>query len=304
MFVFLLCACNGAATTAPVPIEEPPPRPPEPVEVEPPPRPALPPLPPADPRVTAIFADAETFRPRDFTEAMDATLKLGPDTLPSLLRLTTETSSEYRLWALCEAIQRLEVRDERVPYHLREKLGAKSELVVSSCGQAIAHSLPLGSPDLTDVLAVIDDGRHSCSTRRNLALGLREPSVCRAMQQRIPRGGCDAEIGTYGLSACPDVEERLLAVAGGDDHPQRVREIALFQLKSRAPLPHGRWVYLGFVDSDQRTNGMADALYLLAEVGTEEDLPLLQKVIDEDPHGGESIHAIQARRAIRAIRQR
>lgn len=254
-----------------------------------------------------LFTGAETMMPGPAYDTLQKAVAMGEPALPSILALAVETDHPNRLFLLCEAIERMDVRDDRVALYLEPKLRSDSPFVVSVCGQAVAHSLPVGSEDLPLVWRLVTDPSIDCNTRRNIAAALREPAACETMAAMSLRPGCDQMTGVYGLGSCPGSQDRLLAIAGDAGAGLDVREGALAMLRRLEPAPQGRDLYLWWIragDEPGPSNCRAFALELLADVGTRDDLPLLRQIIRDDPYDGEGIDAVNARKAIRAIERR
>ncbi|MCA9490738.1 MAG: hypothetical protein KC621_12500 [Myxococcales bacterium] len=253
-------------------------------------------------QVEVILRDAERFYPSQFSEAMRRIMPLGAAALPELLELAAQTEDQHRLFAICEAVQRLDIADASIADALTPKLRHPKWVVRSTCGSAIADTLPQGADNRIIVDLAMSDPE--CSVRMNIAMALDVNPPCAAwLPMAWSEDRCNAVAGTYGIAHCPGGDSALLGLARGAPVAQ-AREAALSAARELPPNPEGLETYRAVVDAAKRDNALAFAAELLGRVGDASDLPRLQNLVDTDPFGGRGVHANRAREAMAAIRGR
>lgn len=253
-------------------------------------------------QVEVILRDAERFDPSQFSAAMRRILPLGASALPELLELAGQTEDEHRLFAICEAIERLDIADASIATALTPKLRHPKWVVRSTCGSAMAGTLPQGADNRTVVDLAMSDPE--CAVRQNIAMALEVNPPCDAWTTMAwSADACGAVAGTYGVAHCVGAADTLLALTRDAKVPS-AREAALSAARELPPNPAGLETYRALVDAAKRDNALAYAAELLGRVGDGSDLPRLQNLVDTDPFGGQGVHAVRAREAMAAIRER
>ncbi len=265
----------------------------------------------AEATIAAAFGDTEDYLPADYNRVMKIAESLGDRAVRPLAARIVRAKDANQLFYLCQAATRIPHRDFLEPLQLH--FDHPEWLARSSCGAAFAASaVALGDGDALAAVWTLVEEDDNCTVTRNVSSvmgGFPDRGTWTTFEQQLFSGtSCERQAALGALANYPECDDHIpsafVEILTDPRSSLSLKESAAHALVG-AEWPGARLPLLALLaGEDPGGNVRAFAVQALIGIGRSEDIPMLKKIIADDPYDGEGVWAVHAREAIKAIRAR
>ena len=267
-----------------------------------------------DGRVRSIMNNSANWHPEDYVRARDQIKKIGSPAAPELVRLLDGAKDANTISFICEFLAL--APDYNSLQVVQSKFSDQDWLIRSTCGQAYAQlavTFRDRTPDINPLWDLVTrDKDVNCIVQRNVAMDISSYDDARLaayFKSHLFSGTvCERRTAISGLSKSAqnrkEAGDAFIKMINDSQENNDIREDAAWAISELAYEPAHDAVATLLVQEVNFGNFRSFLIRALGEVGSLQDIKLLEKVISQDPYHGSGVWTHEGREAIAKIRKR